>query len=220
VSTIRWHRMERDSLSDGPGKRAVLWLVGCDRHCDGCQNPDLWDVGPSTQTTHADTLGMILSHMAHDQSITITGGEPLQQVAALGELLQSFREMGDEYGQLMRTVVVYTGYTWEELDKTDPAVLAALSEIHFLVDGPYIAEQDDDWIQYRGSRNQRVINVPASLRTGQVVEHPSWDDPTLKRDKDGLWHGPKGLIRALFPDQFFAQSKMCGERSTDTTERE
>lgn len=133
----------------GPGKRFAVWTQGCNRRCPGCTAPEAWDM-QSGEEISVDALAMEIALSGAD-GLTISGGEPFLQPAALAgmiDLVRRRRDMG---------VIVYTGFTLEELREM-PEAQALLERIDLLIDGPYIRERDDG-LSLRGSSNQRVIPI-------------------------------------------------------------
>ena len=131
-----------DSIVDGPGMRYVVFVQGCPHHCPGCD---------------AD-LDEIVRQIAGDplmSGVTFSGGEPFCQAEALCALGERIRALG-------KSIVVYSGYTYEQLiqkGESDPSVLRLLDLADLLIDGPYIEAQRDLSLQFRGSKNQRVIDL-------------------------------------------------------------
>lgn len=208
---INYHKIEARSLVDGPGERTVLFVQGCSIHCPGCQNVHIWD-GKRGFTDDTDTMAYTLAFLAGKSgNITISGGEPFDQPAALSALLRSLK---DGYG--IGHVIVYSGYTWERLTSKDvPAdvatsVRAALSRIDILVDGPFIKALDDTRITYRGSRNQRPIDVQASLQSGELVVL-DWDEPEIVIAADGSIVLPVGLAAEFSEIGQVVSTRMCGQ---------
>jgi len=161
---IRVAGIEKESVVDGPGLRFVLFVQGCTRHCTGCHNPDTWDFDGGQEM---DT-GEILDQFGEGgliRGITLSGGEPFEQAGACALLAGQIRALG-------RDIVTYTGYTFEELQDRSSAdldVKRLLEATDILVDGPFIAEERDWDLPFRGSRNQRLILVPESLASGMAV---------------------------------------------------
>jgi anaerobic ribonucleoside-triphosphate reductase activating protein len=159
---VRIAGIERNSIVDGPGLRYVVFAQGCPRRCEGCHNPQSLPLDGGRIATVAD----ILEEISSDEllsGVTLSGGEPFLQPQALAQIAQGARGMG-------LNVWAYTGYTFEELaDGGDTARLALLQSLDVLVDGPYVASQRSLELRFRGSANQRVIDVPASLRRGKAV---------------------------------------------------
>ena len=157
-------------IANGPGCRTSLFVSGCTRHCKGCHNPEAWDFDygePYTKKTH-DYILFSLSD-PHIEGLSILGGEPFEDenLDAVYVLVHNAKEMD-------KNVWVYTGFTWEQLmAQEDPRqrfyVMGIMAWIDVLVDGPFIEEEKDISLRFRGSRNQRIINVPESLKTGEVI---------------------------------------------------
>ncbi len=160
-----------DSIADGPGLRAAIFTQGCPHRCAGCHNPETHDFAGGTRTD-ADELFARIRRNPLLSGVTFSGGEPLCQAVALVPLAKKIKEAGLE-------LAVYTGYTWEELRALrDPAAEQLLSLTDILVDGRFLQDERSLEIGFRGSRNQRIIDVPASLRAGTVVP-----------DTSGRWQG-------------------------------
>ena len=156
--------LQTDSIVDGPGLRAVLWTQGCNHHCKGCQNPQTWSfegggLVPLTEVFKA------IDELEYHTGITLSGGDPLYQVQECLEIIKYARKKG-------LNIWVYTGFTWEELmemSKKDKVYMDFLKLVDFLVDGKFILEQRDLSLLFRGSRNQRLIDVPKTLETNNIV---------------------------------------------------
>lgn len=205
---MRFSHIQRTSYVDGPGRRTVLFMQGCPIHCPGCQNKALWnpDGGHEAET---DTIASVMSLLlAKDggRAVTISGGEPFAQPAALADLLTQLRSYG------VQDIVVYTGHTFEELDAGyNLDNYRALRMINTLIDGRFIAGQDDPLIAWRGSRNQRPIAVPASLNTGFIVRR-DWDKPKVIITPDGETIFPVGLTGIFQSEEQEARTtRRCGE---------
>lgn len=157
----------RESIVDGPGWRFVVFVQGCPHHCKNCQNPGTWafDGGYTT------TVENIMNAVKEDKlltGVTFSGGEPFTQAKELTVLAKKVREAGLD-------VMSFSGYTYEELVNgatVDNGWLGLLSELSLLVDGRFIEEQKSLELKFRGSRNQRIIDVQNSLKTGHVVLSP------------------------------------------------
>ena len=164
-------------IANGPGVRVSLFVSGCTHHCKGCFNEVAWDFQygePFTQNT-IDTILEMLSP-AYVKGITLLGGEPFepQNQPALLELL---RQMKAKYPQ--KTVWAFSGYLFDRDilpgKLGDPAITHALIRyVDVLVDGPFVEEKKNLSLRFRGSSNQRLIDVPASLRTGEVILWQDW----------------------------------------------
>lgn len=150
-----------ESIVDGPGIRSVIFFQGCPRHCEGCHNPDLLPFEGGTAYTPrqlADEVFVRLTPL--HRGITLSGGDPLAQAEEIVDFLEIVRR---ERPQL--TVWCYTGYLYDEV-KEQPV----LQLIDVLVDGPFILAQRNLDLPFRGSDNQRLINLPATRMSGSVVE--------------------------------------------------
>ena len=158
---IRLAGVEPESIVDGPGYRMAVFVQGCPHHCPGCHNPATHDFSGGTLRDTAEITAM-LGKNPLVRGVTLTGGEPMMQAAALCEIARAARERG-------MSVWCYTGYTLEALLKeqnSDRMRLLALVDV--LVDGPYIAHERSLDLLYCGSRNQRLIDMPATLSAGEV----------------------------------------------------
>ncbi len=152
----------QDSIVDGPGFRFTVFTQGCSHHCPGCHNPQTHDPSGGTEHTVEELLERMRSNPLTD-GLTLSGGEPFEQPEECLLLAQGAHESG-------LNVWSYTGYLFEFLrDQGTEAQKALLRELDVLVDGPFLLEQRTLSLPWRGSRNQRVIDVPKSLENGDVV---------------------------------------------------
>ena len=156
--TLQVHRMLPRVITLGPGLRLALWVQGCFRRCPGCITPDSRPLDGGRQQTVSEIAAAFLREPGHE-GITISGGEPFLQAGALCRLIDLIREQRD------CGVIVYTGYTLEELQESGAPEDAAelLRRTDLLIDGPYIRELNDD-ASLRGSSNQRVICLTERYR--------------------------------------------------------
>ena len=148
-----------DSIVDGEGVRLTVFTQGCPHHCHGCHNPQTWNL---TGGHEIDTEEIVQKLKANPllSGITFSGGEPFLQPAPLTELARAAHKLGLD-------VWSYTGFTLEELEKrTD--VQQLLNEVDVLVDGPYVEALRDLTLRFRGSSNQRIIDLK-ELRRGRVA---------------------------------------------------
>ena len=158
---IRLAGVEPESIVDGPGYRLAVFVQGCPHHCPGCHNPATHDFSGGTLRDTAEITAMLGANPLV-RGVTLTGGEPMMQAAALCEIARAARERG-------MSVWCYTGYTLEELLKEqNPDRMRLLALVDVLVDGPYIAHERSLDLLYCGSRNQRLIDMPATLFAGEV----------------------------------------------------
>jgi anaerobic ribonucleoside-triphosphate reductase activating protein len=155
--TVRLAGTVDESVVDGPGLRLVVFAQGCPHRCQGCHNPHTWDFDRGADIS----IEQILLHAEANPilgGITLSGGEPFAQAPGFARLAQEARRR-------CLSVVTYTGYTWEQLvDSPAPGVLDLLLATDILIDGPFVQALADPRLAYRGSRNQRVIQVYDSLQ--------------------------------------------------------
>lgn len=211
---IRISHIQAASRVDGPGVRAVLFVQGCTLACKGCQNTHLWPSAGGREEEVED-VAESLAFLARDHgNVSVSGGEPMQQPAALAELLLALRRRG------VKHIVVYTGYRWEELWLAKgppclPQLMTIMEQIDVLVDGRFEARQDDPLIAWRGSRNQRPLHVPYTLdawvHEGAVVTVSGWDDPVVEIDPAGDLLLPIGLEPVLGEAGQVKPTRRCGE---------
>ncbi|HPU01341.1 MAG: anaerobic ribonucleoside-triphosphate reductase activating protein [Firmicutes bacterium] len=154
-----------ESIVDGPGIRLAIFFQGCPHRCPGCHNPETHDPAGGMEVEAAELLRRIREARGID-GVTFSGGEPFEQAAALAGLAEEIRRLGLD-------LVLYSGYTFEALlqkGEKEPHVRRLLEAGRLLVDGPYMEAERDLTLPYRGSRNQRLIDLPRSLAAGAAVE--------------------------------------------------
>lgn len=164
---IRIAGTAEDSIVDGPGLRFVVFVQGCPHHCDGCHNPETHDFSGGKLTT-TDSLYEQCMENPLCRGVTFSGGEPFCQAEALYELGCRFRAAG-------KHLMCYSGWTFEELQakaQREEYVGKLLGILDVLVDGRFDISKRSLSLQFRGSSNQRLINVRESLKTGAAVEYP------------------------------------------------
>lgn len=155
-------------VTDGEGVRNSLYVSGCPFHCVDCFNASIWDFQAGHEYTQKLEDKIIEDLKAPwVQGITFLGGEPFLNTPVLVPLAQRIRQ---EFGHT-KDIWSWTGYTWEELMRPGetPDKLELLHLIDILVDGRYLRDQKDSLLQFRGSRNQRILDVPKSLEAGEPV---------------------------------------------------
>lgn len=161
---LRIAGVEPESVVDGPGIRYVIFAQGCEHFCPGCQNPESHDQVGGKLVKMADLLAKITRGRLL-QGVTFSGGEPFLQA-------KIFAILGQELKRKNLDIVTFTGYIFEELlEKAieKPEYLELLKVTDWLIDGPYIASQRDLQLLYRGSANQRIIDVAQSLQYQRTV---------------------------------------------------
>lgn len=154
-----------DSIVDGPGIRTTVFGQGCPHHCPGCHNPETWEFGCGTDMTE-EAVAEIVEQNPLCRGVTFSGGEPFSQAAAFAKLGRMLKEKGYE-------VASYSGFTFEQLLHGTPEQRELLETLDVLIDGPFVLEERSLELNFRGSRNQRIINVPESLRAGEAVPETS-----------------------------------------------
>lgn len=154
-----------DSIVDGPGLRAVVWTQGCKHNCIGCHNPQTHSLMGGKIVDTEEIIDKIKSKKLQS-GVTLSGGEPFLQPEAVGEIAVAVKEMG-------MNVWSFTGFTFEQLiDKKNKnyfSNLRLLNNIDVLVDGKFEIDKKDISLKFRGSSNQRIIDVQKSLKAGRVV---------------------------------------------------
>ena len=154
-----------DSIVDGPGIRVCIFCQGCPHHCEGCHNPETWDFGCGTDMA-VETIVDIVRSNPLCRGVTFSGGEPFAQSAGFAKLAKLLKEQGYE-------VAAYSGYTFEQLLGGSEEQKKLLSRLDVLIDGPFLMAERSLELNFRGSRNQRILNVPESLAQGRAVEETS-----------------------------------------------
>ena len=150
-----------DSIVDGPGIRVCIFCQGCPHHCPGCHNPETWPFEGGTEIEEEAVLSIVASNPLC-RGVTFSGGEPFAQAEGYAKLAKLLKAKGYE-------VASYSGYTFEQLLRGTPAQKELLESIDILIDGPFILAEKSLEVAFRGSKNQRILNVPASLAAGQAV---------------------------------------------------
>lgn len=135
-------------MADGPGLRTSIYSAGCLHHCPGCHNPQSWDMAGGKEMSVDELLDLIKADEFSD--VTFSGGDPFYQVDAFTELARRIKE------ETKKTIWCWTGFTIEEI-QADTHLAQLLPYLDVLVDGPFILEQRDTELLFRGSPNQRII---------------------------------------------------------------
>lgn len=157
-------------MVDGPGFRTSIYAAGCPNQCPGCHNPQSWDIANGTPMTTEEILPIILADPFAD--VTFSGGDPMFQAEGFTELAQAIKSQSN------KNIWCYTGYTYERLLEM-PAQRELLQYIDVLVDGPFIESLKDESLRFRGSSNQRIINVQDSLLQNKVILSQYHESVTL-----------------------------------------
>ena len=171
ATAIRLFGVVQDSIVDGYGFRTAIFAQGCPHHCEGCHNPESHDSAGGEEWLLDDVEKKFTGNPLLE-GITLSGGEPFCQAAPCAELARRAHAKG-------LTVWAYSGYTYEELLKKaekDPETHALLTEIDVLVDGRFVLAERSLELQYQGSRNQRVLDLQQTRKTGTLTMFavPEW----------------------------------------------
>ena len=164
--------IKKSDIANGPGVRVSLFVSGCTHHCKGCFNEETWNFKygePFTEKTEEQILKLL--EPSYVSSLTVLGGEPMEYVNQK-ELLPFLKKVKENYPK--KTIWCYTGYVYEKdllgrMIQKWKITKEILELIDVLVDGPFIEEQKDITLLFRGSANQRLIDVPQSLAAGEVI---------------------------------------------------
>lgn len=174
---IRLAGVREESIVDGPGLRLVVFTQGCPHKCPGCHNPDTHNINGGYAADVQGFFQYIKRVAARNKllkGVTFSGGEPFLQPGPLAELARQIRTLG-------LNIVAYSGFTFEQLAamaiKRDD-IERLLRETDILIDGLYKEDERDLGLAFRGSRNQRLIDIPATLAAGQLT---LWQDAAQKR---------------------------------------
>ena len=161
---MRYHNITRDDMLNGEGLRAVLWVAGCNHCCKECHNPVTWDPNggiPFDEAAKKELFDVLKKDYIN--GVTFSGGDPLHPNNAY-EITELAREIKTDLPG--KTIWLYTGEEWENIKEID-----LLNYVDVLVDGEFKIDEKDEALHWKGSANQRVIDVPASIREGVVVFH-------------------------------------------------
>ena len=162
ITTLRIAGIIRESIVDGPGIRFAVFGQGCSHNCQGCHNPDSHDF----EGGYDCAIDKILEEIDKNpllKGVTFSGGEPFCQAEEFAELGEKIRERG-------LSVVTFTGYTYEELlDLSNESINRLLEVTDLLIDGRYEADKRDLTLKFRGSSNQRIIDMKKTRETGSMV---------------------------------------------------
>lgn len=150
-----------DTMVDGPGLRTTIYCAGCRHRCPGCHNPQSWDFNAGRDMSTDEIMEIILADPFAD--VTFSGGDPMYQPEGFAELAKAIKSKTN------KTIWCYTGFCFEQI-MSDSRLLPLLLLLDVVVDGPYKKELRDPDLRFRGSSNQRIIDVRHSLAEKKVVE--------------------------------------------------
>lgn len=149
-----------DTTVDGPGFRTSIYGAGCIHQCLGCHNPQSWDISKGKSYSLDDLLAIVKED--EFANVTFSGGDPLMQVEGFTELARKIKI------ETKKSIWCYTGFTYEQIQRS-VKLSQILPYIDVLVDGQYVAAQKDESLRFRGSSNQRIIDVKRSILTNTIV---------------------------------------------------
>jgi anaerobic ribonucleoside-triphosphate reductase activating protein len=160
---MNYGAIKKTDIANGPGVRVSLFVSGCRNRCKGCFNPETWDFNYG-ELFNMRVIDDILEALAPDHiaGLTVLGGDPMEPENIIGVDALS-RAVKEKYPD--KTIWIYTGYTYERLKN----IVDVMEYIDVLVDGPFIESKKDISLKFRGSSNQRIIDVPKSRESEKVV---------------------------------------------------
>ena len=163
---MNYEKIDKCSVSNGVGVRTVLWVSGCDIRCRNCHNPQTWDFDSGIPFTE-ETMQELLYDLSkpYIKGLTLSGGHPLDRHNA-PKVLEIVKRVKMVFPK--KDIWIYTGYVWEDIIK-DNTLKEILECTDVLVDGAYVDELRDISLPFRGSSNQRIIDVPKSLEQNKVI---------------------------------------------------
>ena len=173
---MHYANIKNCDIANGPGVRVSLFVSGCTHHCPGCFNEVAWDFEYGEPFTQ-QTIDKILNMLAPDyiKGLTLLGGEPFEPQNQR-PILELLRQMKARYPE--KTIWAFSGYTYEQITSGKlgdwEVTQEYLRNLDVLVDGPFIEARKDLSLRFRGSDNQRQINIPATLAAGQIVLWQDW----------------------------------------------
>ncbi len=158
---MQYHNITKDDMLNGEGLRVVLWVSGCGHHCPGCHNPETWDPAggiPFDAAAEAELLELL--GRDYISGVTFSGGDPLYPAnrAEIARLAKKIRALFPQ-----KNIWLYTGYRWEEV-----SALPLMQDIDVLVDGRFIKELREPTLHWKGSFNQRIVDVQKSLQNSSL----------------------------------------------------
>ena len=180
--TIKYAKLKKYDIANGEGVRVSLYVTGCNHHCKGCFNSEIWDFTSGEDFTK-DTINEIITDLdkPYITGLTLLGGEPLEEVNQQGilPLLKKVKELLPN-----KTIWLYSGFTYEQIQKMPfKETNEILKIIDVLVDGKFEEDLFDANLYFRGSSNQRIIDIPKSIKENKIVLH----EKNKKKELIKLW---------------------------------
>ena len=173
--------LQSDSIVDGPGLRTVIWTQGCSHHCEGCQNAQTWDFNGGGLVP-LEMVYEAIDELEYQDGITFSGGDPMFQPEACVKIAKYCKDKG-------YNIWVYTGFKYEDIikmSKEKPIYNEFLSYIDVLVDGKFVLKERDLNLLFRGSRNQRLIDMKKTRKKKKITllnEDVYYERNTFKRQE-------------------------------------
>lgn len=170
---MNYLKITKCDIANGPGVRVVLWVAGCDCHCKGCHNPDSWDYNagkPFDDEAKQELIDALSKPWI--RGLTLSGGHPLGRNCN-DSFYWFIKEIKDMFPD--KDIWLYTGWKWETICDHDVEWDLVRECIDVVVDGPFVEELRDITLKFRGSSNQRLIDVKATLDKGEVVLYDRGD---------------------------------------------
>ena len=178
---MNYHKIEKTSVSNGTGVRVVLWVSGCSLHCKGCHNPETWNLNsgkPFDEEAKRELFEAL--DKPYIQGITFSGGHPLETENA-EEVLNLCKEIKEKFPT--KDIWLYTGYTFEDIceqyrdcalwnlfrNSKEPNIWSNIRYIDVLVDGKFVEEEKDITLLFKGSKNQRLIDMQKTINSEKIV---------------------------------------------------
>ncbi|MEG0918440.1 MAG: anaerobic ribonucleoside-triphosphate reductase activating protein [Anaerovoracaceae bacterium] len=163
MDTINLAGIVRESITDGPGIRFAVFCQGCTHHCPGCHNEETWAIGGGKDVT----IDKIMEEIKKDpilSGVTFSGGEPFLQAEGFLELAKRIKS------ETKLNIMIFTGFLIEELkEKDNDSIKQLISLADYIVDGKFVLAQKDLTLKYRGSSNQRIIDVKESIKNHKLM---------------------------------------------------
>lgn len=163
---IQYADIVYDTIVDGIGLRNTLYVCGCPHNCEGCHNKALQHYNYGNKVSFFEIANLLRQN---DNDITISGGEPFEQPAKLSEMIELIKKLDKNAGIPKRNIWIYSGYTFEQM-VFNPIKKKLLEHCDVLVDGKFETDKRSLDLKFRGSSNQRIIDIQKSLEENKIVE--------------------------------------------------